>query len=261
MKKIITYSSLLLALSLTVAGCRKDDPVEPDTTTDTGHDHSHHEHGGDVNVNLTHMVGSDPFQFNTNYTHSSGTVYNFSRAEFYVSGVALQDDNHVEAVSFNDTYHLISPNTTSFMAGTVEEGHYHSVSFHVGVDSAMNHADPTLHPSGHPLAPQNPSMHWGWSTGYKFLVLEGMTDTDGDGTPETAFTYHIGTVDLLESTNEMNIHTTVGHDEALDIALTIDYAAFLNGLDMTTDVMTHTANNLPLATAIAGNIAGAFSVQ
>ena len=47
--------------------------------------------------------------------------------------------------------------------------------FHVGIDPDNNHADPAAWPADHPLAPQVPSMHWGWAAGYRFIALEGGT--------------------------------------------------------------------------------------
>ena len=47
--------------------------------------------------------------------------------------------------------------------------------FNVGIDPDNNHADPASWPADHPLAPQVPSMHWGWAAGYRFVALEGGT--------------------------------------------------------------------------------------
>ena len=54
-----------------------------------------------------------------------------------------------------------------------------SVSFGIGVDAAHNVGiDPTTYPPGHPLAPQQQSMHWGWASGYRFLAFEGYSGAD-----------------------------------------------------------------------------------
>ena len=45
------------------------------------------------------------------------------------------------------------------------------VKLHLGVDPAHNHADPSTYASDHPLSLQNPTMHWGWSAGYRFMAI------------------------------------------------------------------------------------------
>lgn len=48
-----------------------------------------------------------------------------------------------------------------------------AITFSVGVEQAYNHLDPASFPPDDPLAPQNPEMHWGWVSGYRFAAVEG----------------------------------------------------------------------------------------
>jgi hypothetical protein len=45
--------------------------------------------------------------------------------------------------------------------------------FVIGLDQALNEADPNLWPAGHPLHPTVNGLHWGWQGGYIFMALEG----------------------------------------------------------------------------------------
>jgi hypothetical protein len=51
-----------------------------------------------------------------------------------------------------------------------------AMAFSIGVNEDYNHLDPTVYSAENPLAPQNPNMHWGWASGYKFAVLEGISE-------------------------------------------------------------------------------------
>jgi hypothetical protein len=59
-----------------------------------------------------------------------------------------------------------------------------AISFGIGVDAAKNHADPATYSSGHPLGFQMPSMHWGWTAGYRFAAIEGNSGTSMNQTWE-----------------------------------------------------------------------------
>ena len=67
--------------------------------------------------------------------------------------------------------------------------------FALGLESTVNHADPTL--AEYPL--NVPDMHWSWNpaAGYKFLLIEGKVDGNNDGDFDDAedvdVTYHCAT--------------------------------------------------------------------
>jgi len=258
MKNTFKYSLLAMLLAATVTtGCRKDD-TEPDVVDA----HDNHTSSGLITMMVHHKVGTENFAYNTDFTDDFGNVYQFTRAQFYMSGAQLLDMNSAPAHTFSETYHVISPDAMLYDLGTVEQGHFHSILFDVGVDSATNHMDPTLYDASNPLAIQSPSMHWGWNPGYKFIVLEGLVDTDGDNIPETNMTYHVGTDGLLMATDVVDIHTELMHDvSALTLHMEIDYAQFLSGINLALETNTHTADNLPLATTIANNASGILSKQ
>ncbi len=76
--------------------------------------------------------------------------------------------------------------------------------FHIGVDQQHNHLDPTTYPPTHPLAPQNPTMHWGWAAGYRFCTFEGKAGALG-AVPQVPFEIHAVGNDLY---TEVEVPTT-----------------------------------------------------
>ena len=249
------YILLLLILPLVFASCRKDEADDPDDD----HTHGTHLSSGDVSIHLHHMVGTEAFALNQNYTDDFGNVYSFSRAEFYISQPEIQDMNHNVVATFSDSYNLINANTDVYFLGTMEEGHLHSLGINIGVDSAVNHLDPASYASTHALTLQNPSMHWGWNPGYKFIVLEGMFDSDADGTPDAPFVFHVGANSNYRAHDHLDVHADLPHDGDVEIHLNLDYGKFFTGINLTTDNDTHTMDNPTLATQVADNAINLFS--
>ena len=203
-------------------------------------------------------IGSQSFALNQEIADDNGRRFNFSRVQFYISGFTLSQTGN-NAV-YEDRYLLVEPNTTSYSIGDIAPGAYQGFHFNVGVDSTANHSDPSTYPNNHALANQNPSMHWSWNSGYKFLVLEGMIDTTAGatGSADVPFAIHVGTDDLLrtfQATSSFDVVEGVGHT----IHLETDLSAFFDGLNLRESLTTHSAS--PLARSVANNTQQAFSLQ
>ena len=118
------------------------------------------------------------------------------------------------------------------------------INFHVGVDSAHNHLDPATYPSTHPLAPQNPSMHWGWAAGYRFIALEGHS---GPQTNQLLQFHCIGDEFYEEMEYEVN---STGDNHIIE--LDADYAKLLSQIDVSSGLILH--GNLNEIQTLAQNI-------
>lgn len=242
MKNLVRSILPVLAIGLLFTGCKKDDPSGDQAESGSN----------SVYVQFYHYSGGSPFAFNTNYMDSYGNVFQFNTARMYLSETVLRDMSaESNACFFN--YMLISPDSVNpIFQGTVGDVHAHTIEFNVGVDSATNHSDPAVWPAGHPLAPQSPSIHWGWSMGYIFFMIGGMVDTTGDGIVDSPWEFHVGTDALLRNSGSIMIHEDIDSDHT--IGIDVDWAAFLTGIDLSTDNVTHTGDNLPLATQAADNV-------
>lgn len=252
------FSFFLLSLLFVgfLSSCDNDDDVSHE-----------HEEGQALSLDLAYNVGGLDFDYQTVYD-INGTAISFDFAQFYMSGLNIMDDEgNMEA--FADTYILANPEQSTYELGAFASSHIHMLNFNVGVDSLTNNQtndDFTSYPADSPLALQTPvSMNWSWNVGYVFLKINAMVDTNGDGTPNAATEYHIGTDAFLGPVSVM-IHEDVDsheghqHDEKT-IGLNFDIAQLFNDVDLASGVQTHTGDNMELAQKIVANYSSAFSKQ
>lgn len=183
----------------------------------------------------------------------NGVNIRFSVAQFYISGLQLSDGSTTDEPG---QYLLVKGDSHMYNAGEVSKGTKTSLAFNVGVDSVTNHLDPTTYEADHPLAPKNPPMHWNWDAGYQFIKLEGLADANGDGTPEAPFEYHIGKDSNLRGVS-LNIDLNVASETNM-VNVMVNYAKFLEGLDLTTDLISHTGDFPVIAKTIADNTSSVF---
>lgn len=192
-----------------------------------------------VVFSFDHKVGVDPLVLGkTVFTIWNNKKVILTRAEFYISEVEIQNPNG-NMMPLTDQYLLIDaskPTDVHEMGPWDIEG-VRGVKLHLGVDPAHNHADPSTYASDHPLSLQNPTMHWGWSAGYRFMAIEGKVDNNGDGKPETAFEFHnVGD----EFYRALDLQTTVNaKDGTLDVHLILDYAQLFKNIVMTGSLIQH----------------------
>lgn len=126
-----------------------------------------------VTLNIHHKLGNEAFAMETTATNNVGSTFNFTRLEYYIAEISLIHDGGQETL-MDDIYMLVdATEETSEFLGSLAITNIEAIRLHVGVNEAVNHLDPTLYHSSHPLAPQNPSMHWGWASGYRFGAFEG----------------------------------------------------------------------------------------
>lgn len=190
-----------------------------------------------MSTRLNFMHGANAFDINAIYSDGMGHAIQFTTLRFYASDFHMEDDGGATVAEFHDKVVLFdgATPTASFELGTMNAGHIHEVHFNLGLESAVNHADPTT--AAYPL--NIPGMHWSWNpaAGYKFLNMEGHVDGNGDGdfddSADLTFTYHCAT-DALLSEDHFHFHQDVGGG-AVTVAGKLDVAVLLMGLDLLTN--------------------------
>ena len=210
-----------------------------------------------MRLNINHETNGNPFALNEVYTDDFGNDYRFTRFQYYLSGVGL---HNASGATSSSSYLLVDPSQGTFDLGTALPGTYDEIRFTAGIDSATNHADPSLYESGDPLGFQTPSVHWSWSSGYIFWAIEGEVDADNDGTFEGTFLFHIG-MDSFRRDVVLTKNNTIAEGQINTFTVNADYTRFMDGIDMSTNPSTHTMNNMPLANQLIANIDNVFSVQ
>jgi hypothetical protein len=134
--------------------------------------------------------------------------------------------------------------------------------FNIGVDECRNDSlDPTTQTEG-PFMPQVPTMYWSWATGYRFVSIDGRLDAsaNADSSLIAKFEYHTGLNQLLR-TVELETEALTLADGTMHLDVKVDLAQIFTDVDFTTEWVTHTSNNLPLAEKVTENATTMFSIQ
>jgi hypothetical protein len=166
-------------LLLTACGEKDDPKPQPQPTANTLTLELEH-HGSDGQV----------LAFNKTYHNALGQPYVLNTLLYYVSNVKLTRADGTVWTEPN-SYHLVrvqgAPNANPAIAlANVPFGNYTKLTMSFGVDAAANTSTDKVGD----LDPGN-GMAWDWTTGYRFMVMEG--EYRPAGYPVKDLTYHIGT--------------------------------------------------------------------
>jgi hypothetical protein len=138
-----------------------------------------------VVLSIDHKLEGDEFELRSTKTNASGDEYEVTRLEYYLAEFELVHDGG-QITQLPDTWLLVDGSQEAdFILGDFNLTQLEEIRFYNGVDQDHNHLDPTTYPAGHPLGHKNPSMHWGWTAGYRFLAIEGNVG------PSLAYHYEI----------------------------------------------------------------------
>ncbi len=197
----------------------------------------------EVQFKFNHKVNGDELKVNeTLFTIWNGKTMQIDRAEFYLAEISLIGVGGGKT-TLNDQYILADASEPEVVwnIGNVNLDEIEGVEVHIGVDQAKNHLDPSTYQLGHPLGFQDPSMHWGWSAGYRFMAIEGYVDNNNDGVPESLFQYHnLG--DNLYFTTAIDGDVTADNG-VLTVNLDVDYAKLFEGMTMIGNLIHHGSNS------------------
>jgi len=195
----------------------------------------------DVYFKINHKLDGNSFDYNQTATNngglSPGNQYQLTRLEYYIAEITLEHDTGQITVISNKWILVDPSSTTNELLGNYDISNLESITFGIGVESAVNYNDPSLLPVNHPLAPKSPSMHWGWISGYRFVAMEGNT---GNGFNQSFQVHALGEVNYSKQT-----HATTGSIENgnLIIELDADYNEALNFITVNGNLFNHGENN------------------
>lgn len=252
MKKIFQLSSILLALTaLTFTSCKKDTAEEPTPSSEQN-----------IMFHIHSNAGAHEANYDSTFQTASGRKFTISDYRMYISNIVLIKNDGSE-LPITGKVLLTDPETEEYPLGMVPVGNYKGFRFTLGLDSATNHSDPSTYASSNPLSVQTPSIHWSWNSGYIFWKVEGKVDTTvaQNGPVDVDYFYHIGMDDFKRQIDFSTEAFSVISGQDQMIHMEFDLLEALNNVDMTTEIMTHTMDNMPLATKIANNWQAAFSVE
>lgn len=187
-----------------------------------------------VVLQFNHLIESEPLEIGTGKVYNTlNGIYNFSRLQYYISSIELVHDGG-QVMPLTGTYLLVDGNTAAYNLGAYNVTNIEEIRFDVGVDQATNHLDPTTYAASHPLAPQVPSMHWGWTAGYKFWAIGGEADGTSAGVPNTTMEFHAIGDQYLKDIDLGVQNATVTNGNTTTIHVDADYNRLFVGVNMAT---------------------------
>ena len=188
-----------------------------------------------VKLNINHKLLTQNFNLNQTATNDLGNSFTLTRLQYYLSRFIIIHDGAQETPA-TGVYALVDASAAteidlgSYSAITNIEG----IKFSVGVNTPQNNQDPTLWPSSHPLSPKSPSMHWGWASGYFFIVYEGMSSPALD---QTLGLSGLGNLNYFSQTIATTATTSPAGEQI--ITINADYAQGLKGIDISGGLVLH----------------------
>lgn len=187
----------------------------------------------DVYLNINHLLGTQTFTLNTQASSPSGEAFKVNRLEYYISEITLIHDGGQETMVPDYWILVNASNTESYLLGNFSITTLEGVKFGIGVNVDVNHLDPASYPMSHPLAPKSPSMHWGWSSGYRFLALEGKS---GNNFSQTFEIHGLGDGNYAYSSTTLDGEMVNGD---LHINLDADYTKLLDNISVASGPISH----------------------
>lgn len=186
---------------------------------------------------LFHNEGQ-PFALNEAITAYNGVDYNIQSMAFYMSRVKItHDGGQVTALDTNEVYY-VNFNVPEIILGSFNISQVEAITFDVGVPEYLNHLDVSQYPEHHPLSFHDPSMHWGWASGYMHMVMNGKGDDNNDGVPTTAYELNcLGDGNVPTAT--ITTTATVNQDNSRTIFLICNVDQWLRGTDPATTGAVH----------------------
>ena len=188
----------------------------------------------DVYLKINHLLGASPFAFNTTVSNNLFHNFEINRMEYYISSISISHDGGT-VTNISNTWILANASTPIYqLLGNYNITSIESVSFSIGVETPTNHNDPSLLAASSPLSPKSPSMHWGWSPGYRFVAMEGMA---GFTTPNQLFELHgLGDVNYY---NQTIITTGTSDANGLVVELNADYEQAIKSINVAPGIISH----------------------
>lgn len=231
MKRTSQLLGLTLLGALALVSCTKDttpDPVEPTST---------------VRMDVQPVYGTSDLYLDSTYTTTEGYKVQFTDIKFYLENPRNGSVQMTDAMLFD-----YRERGTLLYSGEGDAADFSSFDANLGVQSSLNHNDPSAFDNASWLNISNSNdMHWDWNPGYIFVKIEGKVDTIPDATDlfDQTFVFHCGLDANLQTISLSNLSWTKTGDYAHSISLNLDMEEFLNtgtqAIDLKTENSSHSA--------------------
>lgn len=191
----------------------------------------------DLTLAIDHRMQGNVLQAGTTYAMNDGAWYFKPRfMKYYIAEITVVHDGG-KRTPLTDVYVLVDAlGQKRYPLGSYDVTSVEALEFHIGVDKQRNHLDPTLYPPEHPLALKNPTMHWGWTAGYRFLAVEGSAGTTPNVVSADVQVHAVGD-ELYRKITMPVIGTPTS--SGTEINLVAEYSNLFTNLDVTFGLIFH----------------------
>ncbi len=185
-----------------------------------------------LRLNFSFLNNGESLLLNHTVTDLSGTSYKATDIAFYISDLQIKHDGG-QVLDFGDSVFYVNIRASIFELGMQDVDHVESLAFNVGIPANINHSDISAYPEDHPMYFQTPPMHWGWSAGYTFFLIDGMADSNGDNVPDVGFELHCLGDENLQFVETVNT-ATIQSDGTREIFQQVNIDQWLRNIDLKT---------------------------
>ncbi len=187
--KTILYTFSVSIMALTLAGCEPEKPpvVDPPKETQLTLDFRMRWEGKEAFI----QIGE--------YTNSFGEVLQVVNLSHMISDMALEREDGTWLLLDDGFQHFNIWGGRTKFDYKIPAGKYKGLKLKMGLDYDINHGDPALWPSKHPLSTNITSLHWGWAGGYIFQALDGRWKKVGDSEFTKTFSFHTATDNFVRN--------------------------------------------------------------
>ncbi len=221
-----------LCLSFLFISCTKDKPQPLPIVSQN------------LKITIQPFFDTDTLFLDSVYQTQEGYSVKFTDINFFLTDIKNGDSilNQASLYNYRDNGILLFSSLGNPM-------NYSNLDLLVGVDSSINHNDPSAFPNESPLNISNAgTMHWGWNPGYIFISIEGKVDTVSNSPLvfDQSFSYHIGTDAYTENLNLTSLTWQLLNNNEYVLPLKIDLKSFLHNpnssIDLANEFITHTSS-------------------
>lgn len=178
-----------------------------------------------LNLNFNLKYNNEPMVMFQDYTYPTGETFSLQRVSFFIANISL-DNQLVKADEYID---LTSSHSTqsgaesglSYRIENIPSGNYEKLKFSIGVTPENNSMHPSDFPENSSLS--RSSEYWNNWSSYVFYKIEGIIDTNGDGTKNGTISLHIGGDEVFR-TLEINEEIIITDDVISRTDINIDMA-------------------------------------
>lgn len=246
------YYTLIIALFFLLSSC-SNSTTENNTASTF-----------DVNFKFSPKSNGSELSLGKYYLLNGNDSILIERLDFYLEGLKMKSNANKEFKTDSILLFSFNNNLTSFRFKNNDlPSSIDSLSFQLGLNDLINHADPNKYPAEHNLSSYK-NMSWTWASGYRYVVFEGKIKS-GSNAP-ISFAYHTG----LEYRNKANLSpkkslvTNIIND--INVNINIEKIFYpTNGNNVlynSGETQAHAdAVDAVLTDKVAKNFAAAFSIQ